>query len=513
MFSQYDSKKFAWPRLIAVAALLILCLSFIPGTAEANPRYASIVVDAQTGQILHERHADRVLHPASTAKLMTLLLTFEALESGKISLRDRVHISRHAHNMVPSKLDLGVGATIRVEDAIYALVTKSANDVAAALAEHIGGTESNFAVMMTNKARQLGMNRTHFMNASGLHNPRQVTTVRDMTKLARALIYQHPKYYKYFSTRSFTYQGRTYRNHNRLMETYAGMDGMKTGYIGASGFNLVATAKRGDRRLIAVVFGGRTSQSRNAHLAGLLDGAFGTRASGVQVAANNATTPAKAGRDVPVPMRKPEALLALAQAPSAQSADPLHSLSGASLAEETARLAALAPTWQSRALSRLIGEGDSDPAAIRRLEAGYMAMSAMKGEVPGELIRAAALASESVQASETPQVQLASLDMSAAANVLRAPAQADSTEVQAADKSWSVQIGAFSSRVKTDAALQASLKKLPAALRGGTPVIAPLRAGDGWLFRGRLNGYSEQQARQVCARLPECLPVGPHAQQ
>ena len=172
-----------------------------------------------------------------------------------MSLKERVYISKHAASMVPSKLDLPAGSSIKVRDAIYALVTKSANDVAVALAEHIAGSERNFAKKMTRRAKQLGMHSTRFVNASGLHDPRQISTARDMAKLARTVIVNYPSYYRYFSRASFSYRGKTYKNHNKLLGSYAGMDGMKTGYIKASGFNLISSAVRGNRRLIGVVFG------------------------------------------------------------------------------------------------------------------------------------------------------------------------------------------------------------------------------------------------------------------
>ena len=239
-----------------------------------NPKYASLVMDADTGMILSQRYADKSLHPASLTKMMTLLLTFEALDRGVITKKQRVRISNRAASMVPSKIGLPAGSSIRVEDAIYALVTKSANDIAVALAEHIGGSEYKFARLMTARARTIGMNKTTFRNASGLHHKSQISTARDMGKLARYILQRYPHYYRYFSTKSFTYKGKTYRNHNRLMTSYRGMDGFKTGYINASGFNLVASAYRDGRRLIGVVFGGRSSKTRNAHMAEIMDAGF-----------------------------------------------------------------------------------------------------------------------------------------------------------------------------------------------------------------------------------------------
>ena len=260
-------------RLFFLCALVLsVCFQAMP--ARANPLYASFVMDADTGVVLHERYANKKLHPASLTKVMTLMMVFEGLKKGKIRMGDDIYISHHAASMVPSKLGLPAGSRIKVRDAIQALATKSANDIAVAVAEHIGGSERNFARMMTLRARQLGMDRTLFMNASGLHHRKQVSTARDMALMARYVINTYPDYYSFYSRTSFEYQGKTYRNHNRLMNSYRGMDGMKTGYISASGFNLIASAVRNDRRIIGVVFGGKTSRSRNAHMARLLDDGF-----------------------------------------------------------------------------------------------------------------------------------------------------------------------------------------------------------------------------------------------
>lgn len=428
--------------------------------AAGNPRYASIVMDADTGLILHQRHANKSLHPASLTKVMTLLLVFEALEQGRIGLNDRVRVSRHAADMVPSKLGLAPGGSIRVKDAIYALVTKSANDVAVALAEHLAGSERNFAQQMTDKARAIGMTRTRFVNASGLHDKRQVSTARDMAKMARYVIQVHPDYYRYFSRKNFTYAGKTYRNHNRLMDTYPGMDGMKTGYVTASGFNLIASAVQGDRRIIGVVFGGRSSNTRNAHMKDLLDIGF-----------DKIKNLSVAKAEIPVPGRKP----AIAKA-----------------------YAALNNPALQKGFERLIGEGDFDPASSQRIKTGLMAIAAHTGD-------------PSVR-DGLPELRLASTAPEAGADAYSSPSltsarpQAILTNYHA---QWSVQIGAFTSRVATDSAIQKALKTLPSLYSKGQPVIAPLRTADGWLFRGRLNGYTKEEALAACDYIRDCLPVAP----
>ncbi len=236
-----------------------------------EPAYSSIVVDANSGAVLQATNADSLRHPASLTKIMTLYLLFERLEAGKIKMSSEMEVSPHAAAQAPSKLDLKPGQTIEVETAIRAIVTKSANDVAVVVAEALGGSEENFAKQMTAKARALGMTHTVYRDASGLPNDDQITTARDMTILARAMQDRFPQYYHYFATRTFKYHGEEIRNHNHLLGRVAGVDGMKTGYIHDSGFNIVVSMRRNGRHLIAVVFGGRSASARDARVVSLLD--------------------------------------------------------------------------------------------------------------------------------------------------------------------------------------------------------------------------------------------------
>lgn len=254
--------------ILATLAVALILAAF---PASANSKYAAFVMDADTGQVYFARNADTRLFPASLTKMMTLYMAFDALETGKLTLDQPLPVSRRAASQAPSKLGLKAGQTITVERAINALAVKSANDVATVVGEAIGGTEANFARLMTIRARAMGMNSTTFMNASGLPNSRQKSTARDMARLGKALLEDFPDYYRYFSALTFKYGQRTYRSHNKLLRTYEGMDGIKTGYIRASGFNLVASAKRDGVRLIGVVFGGTTGQSRDAHMASILN--------------------------------------------------------------------------------------------------------------------------------------------------------------------------------------------------------------------------------------------------
>ena len=251
-----------------------IILSFIVLSNSAFARYAAIVLDADTGRVLHTANPDTRNYPASLTKMMTLYLVFEALEAGQLTLKQRLPVSARAAGMTPSKLGVKRGESITVETVILALVTKSANDAAVVVAEFLGGTEAKFARLMTKKARSIGMHRTSFRNASGLPNRRQLSTARDMAMLARRLVKDFPQQYRYFSRKRYTFRGKKFKNHNALLRTYPGTDGIKTGYIRASGFNLAASVTRNGRRLIGVVFGGRTAKSRDRHMAKLLERAF-----------------------------------------------------------------------------------------------------------------------------------------------------------------------------------------------------------------------------------------------
>jgi len=268
--------EWGWRGLWHVAAALAL-LVVLPHLARAqigSERYSSIVVDVASGTVLEQVSPDASRHPASLAKLMTLYMAFEALRDRRIGLDAAVPVSAHAAEMEPSKLGLVPGTRLTVEQAILGLVTKSANDAAAALAELLGGSEDRFAQMMTLRARAMGMAHTTFTNASGLPDERQVTSARDLAVLARRLVSDFPGDYRYFSTPSFTFQGRTIFNHDGMLRSYPGADGMKTGYTEASGHNLVTSAVRGGVRLIGVVLGAGSNAARDVHMAALLNQGF-----------------------------------------------------------------------------------------------------------------------------------------------------------------------------------------------------------------------------------------------
>jgi len=280
----FDGRSMFQPARRAFFALALvagLAAAFVaPSLAQAQvpylslpatePKYAAIIVDANTGEVLYAKRADSPRYPASITKIMTMYLVMEAMAEGRVKATDMVTVSAKAASQPPTKLGLRAGEQISVDDALKAVATRSANDMAVALAEHIGGSEQRFAALMTLRGQELGMSNTRFVNASGLPDSRQISSARDIAIMSRAVMRDYPQYYGYFSLRSFEFRGQTIRNHNRLMGEFAGMDGLKTGYINASGFNLAASAVRDGRRLIAVVLGGRSTATRDDHVEDLL---------------------------------------------------------------------------------------------------------------------------------------------------------------------------------------------------------------------------------------------------
>ncbi|OXY81219.1 D-alanyl-D-alanine carboxypeptidase [Oceanimonas doudoroffii] len=279
---------FALTRKGKTIIVLLGILFSLIGPAQANPRYAAIVIDAENGAVLHAANADASRYPASLTKMMTLYLLFEAMEQGRMSLNTTMPVSAHAASMPQTNISLRKGDQLRVRDAIPALIVRSANDVAVVVAEALAGSESGFARRMTAKARELKMYNTTFRNASGLPDNQQISTARDLATLSLRLMKDYPAYYHYFSTSSFTYQGRTYRSHNRMVQNSPGVDGMKTGYIRASGFNVATSALREDRRVVAVVMGGKTAQSRDQHMVSLIDRSIGRATQVARVSAAGA---------------------------------------------------------------------------------------------------------------------------------------------------------------------------------------------------------------------------------
>ena len=451
-------------------------------------RYAHIVIDAQSGYVLSEKNPDKHLYPASLTKMMTLYLTFEAIETGALTKYKRVPVSTNAQYQPPSKLGLEAGYSMRVEDAILALVTRSANDAAVVLADAVGGSESRFARLMTQKAAALGMRHTRFANASGLHEPEQYSSARDMAILSQALMRDYPRYYRYFSTPSFVYAGVTSLNHNKLMATYAGMDGIKTGYVNASGYNLAASAVQDGKRLIGIVFGGRTSASRNSAMKDLLDAGFRRMAEPrVATAIQKRLDAARAL----LPRKKPERNIASNSA--VKRIQPVTSRTQSNLD---------APAFSPLGMSTEEGDAQEQQAAPQRMNKADDPVHNVLAEFKPRPMNTAILA---VPPPKKPQVAAVAKPVQVASAAQAVPAFAVTPD--AVKGTWAVQIGAFANQQAGMAALKNARDRLPQKLTTGSQyIIAPLQTNRGTIYRARLAGMNQSQATSACKMLQaNCL--------
>jgi D-alanyl-D-alanine carboxypeptidase len=373
-----------WGDRLVLLSLVLVAVLAIPAPASAR-QGALILVEHASGAVLEARSADESVIPASLTKMMTLYLTFRSLAAGQLELSSRIKISSRAAAMPPTKLGLTPGSTIQVEDAILGLVTRSANDAAVVLAEALGGSEDRFALAMTRTARKIGMSRTVFRNASGLPDGGQRTTARDLAKLASRLIEDYPGYYRYFSSRGFTYRGRNHPNHNRLLGAYPGMDGLKTGYTRASGFNLAASAARGGRRLVAVVIGGRTASARDAAMVDLLDRGFArgapllAEAPAPQPGVRKDTSPE---REVVVASLETTATDAIAAVPSARPSRKVRNETASAPSKRTAKSTKSTKSTRSakadKAAARRTGGPPAYGVQVGAFKAPVQARAAMK---------------------------------------------------------------------------------------------------------------------------------------
>jgi len=361
--------------------LLLAIFAFALGSATAIAGTASLVLDARTGKVLSAENPDVLNHPASLTKMMTVYMTFEALRRGELSWDSKIKVSKTAAAKPPMRLGLKPGMTITVREAVLGMIVRSGNDAATAMAEQLGGSEANFARMMTAKARQLGMRKTVFTNASGLPASQQVTTAREMATLAVALMRDFPREYRLFATESFSFRGRKVRGHNNLMYRYEGMDGIKTGYTNASGFNLVSAVKDGNRRVVGVVLGGRSARSRDAKMAALLDRHVGKASTktGRQLVASTrggkvVEVAAAATSDVPMPFAAPQRAkqdsVAALIAATSTAAIPAERPTEVAEIETTAAAPAAAGGWQIQISAAPSAEAARMLLAQARSEAG-----------------------------------------------------------------------------------------------------------------------------------------------
>lgn len=471
-------------RITFAFALSILTLAILGlSSAEARPVQASIVVDAATGEVLSASNADTSTYPASLTKMMTLYLLFEAMQDGRVKLNDTITFSRYAAGQSATNLNVDGGDRISVETAILALVVRSANDAATAIAEHLGGSEAGFARLMTNKAQMLGMTRTTFRNANGLPDPKQRTTARDLATLSVALIRDFPQYYGYFKRTNFKYRGVTYRGHNKLLKSFKGYDGIKTGYIRASGFNLASSAERDGRRLVVVVLGGTSPSMRDRKVADLLTGGFKTqRGTGTLIAAKAplggqvkaaAPAPADTAAEAVVEDVIANILIKPAQAASVDDGDKPVS------AVKLAGLKGLAPLLKPGTRP----EPKPAEAAIA------LAMPALKPGTGPEIVKVA-----DAQPGAQPFV----------------PDSQATTVVWKADGNYGIQVGAYSKYNAAQKAAQTATNAEAQLLADARIIIDTQKMNNGSkLYRARVAGLSKADAQTACrnlkAKRTDCL--------
>ena len=470
MGERFDPRLGGFLRFLGKSfAVALIAGGLFAGQAAAAPDSA-IVVDAKTGKVLYSDNPDAQRYPASLTKMMTVYLLFEAIQTGKATLSSRIPISEHAAAQAPSKLGARPGTTISARDAVLAIVTRSANDVAVAIGEFLAGSESAFAQRMTEKARQLGMTRTTFRNASGLPDPGQLTTARDLSILGRALREHYPQYYGFFSTPSFVWNGRRIGNHDRLLGRVAGVDGIKTGYTRASGFNLVTSVSKDNRQIVAVVMGGDTGRQRDQRMASLVTTYFPQASAGKRTAAaipgfvkaGTAVAAASAG-PVPAPTPAPEPGVAAAASPSVPARAP---------AVATASAEAL-PAPRPRP------ETEAQPSVASLL--GANSIFALDGVDQGDT---------SSDGDETSSIVAPSAKVSG----------------------WKIQIAATPTQAMAEDLLDRALGQASKVLRTASPYTEPVTRGATTLYRARFAGFHDQAAaRAACAFLAkrdfDCLAV------
>ena len=489
---------------MAIARFLVIVLFcciklFSSSSLKAAPnKYAAIVIDARNGTILHDKFSTKKRYPASLTKIMTLYLLFEDLESKKVKLSTRMKISKKAAGRPPTKLGLKAGQKISVKDALLGLMIKSANDAAVVIAEHLEGSEKAFATRMTRKAKKLGMKKTIFKNCHGLPNKDQQTTAKDMATLGRALFKRFPAYYRYVSTQSFWYQGRKFKNHNRLLGKVKGVDGIKTGYINASGFNLVTSAVREGIRLIAVVMGGRSSQARDRRMAQLLEVTFKKILADQRLFLARLTPPKK-----PFNFSKPYLLMAKGPQitppplPDCKLPEVLPPVGPTFMAQKnmSPTPSASHPPLRLASNSTTLGSGstldsdnkDSDDKSLKSTHRSSREWTLK--DLIGDKIRSLDPIGDKIRRLES-----------------RATLPHHNPD-------WSVQVGAFSLAKDAHSIAVEHLSRLSPSYEATVSVtLSKLKRRN--LYQARLSGLTEREAHQICTELKNqgqrCLPIKPH---
>jgi D-alanyl-D-alanine carboxypeptidase len=524
-----------------------------------SPPSASIVVDGNSGAVLQASHPDALRHPASLTKIMTLYLLFERLEVGRIKLDSPLKVSEHASGQAPTKLGLKPGETITVEDAIKAIITKSANDAAVVVAENLGGDESNFAKLMTQKARALGMTRTTYINASGLPDDDQITTARDQALLGRLIQKRFPRYYRYFSTESFVYHGEVMRNHNHLLGSIEGVDGIKTGFTRASGFNVVTSVHRDGHYIVAVVMGGRSSLERDAHMRELISAQIKETAlkrSAPAVAKSNQrdeirsasasapmasqgnpidpiqplsvkatifpTAPVQSAPLAPVPVLgrvadnapQPSAQVAarwLSPEPPADTNQP-RLVKTITIHTSPVRSASLAPKLESVPAAATTPQPSAQVAArwIPSAPPADQSDNVVASAGPMPIAQTPAALAFSEHAKPKPE-EIEATKMLAGARVELAKVETVSAPVKShiaaphapasGQNAWLIQIGAFDREDEARQHLSTARLKARDALAVGHPLAERVQKGDKVLYRARFTGFDKETADVACQQL------------
>ncbi len=552
-------KRYSIVSCVAVAAVGLLALSAVAdarvrhhharsiahprsepvssNSSDSSPRFAAFVVDAKTGHVLYSKNADAPRHPASLTKMMTLYVLFEELERGRFTMSSRLKVSEHASYQNPTKLGLRPGNEIEVRDAILGLVTQSANDAAVTIAENVSGSEPAFAARMTQTARKLGMTGTLFRNASGLPNDEQITTARDMVTLGRAIQERFPENYKVFSTRSFAYHGRVFGNHNHLLGRIEGIDGIKTGYTQASGYNLVSSLRRDGRHVVAAVLGGTSGAARDAAMTRLLEQHLAEASTGPKVATiftdakmaardgeEKPTAPIKIDR-TPVPERQIAAVATLAPQPVAPA--PLAPIKVATESISVTPVVQPIPPVAKPRPRMALAEAHSTP-----IDDGATAMA--RSILTPEQSRRAVLASNSAdipmpapmpsikpksdddqsevvrpgrdKSSAERRKEAAEADRMVTAS-LEPPRPADAAKARPAPAAanrdgWVIQIGATDKVSDAKALLEKAQAKVGSRLAANTAMTEPVVKGSSTLYRARFSGFTAKTAAEAaCSAL------------
>ncbi len=492
---------------LLISTLLLVWLSVVMiSPVDAKPAFSAIAVDARTGKILYANNADSKRYPASMTKMMTLYLLFEDIKARRISMNSPIRMSRYAASRPPSKLGIRAGRSIRVRDAILSLVTKSANDVATAIGENLEGSEKRFARRMTKTARRIGMTRTTFRNASGLPDRRQMTTARDMATLGLRLQRDFPRYYKFFAIKRFSYAGRRYGSSNKLLGRIQGVDGIKTGYTRASGFNLTSSARRGKKRIVAVVMGGRTGKARNRYMTALIKRMFAKKrlASSTRIASVAGSPPGykrvrsntrlAAVYRAPLPRKKPIIKMVKKLPVEKSPIEKRVVKKPIVLAEKQQdRIVPVKPTVSSVSTFKTARIVD---------DKGQPEIAPFKNDIGSSSV---------ASGGKSDRILPRKVIITAVASV----AEKTMPKVDPHSSTWNIQIGAFPSQKSAKGRLANATAKASRNLRGKVAFTVEVRKNGSKFYRARFAGFNRKSATRACRTLSRkgfgCFALAPRS--